>query len=37
LFDEVFRKDPNWKELTRRIVPNGLLNVDKATLEKILK
>ncbi len=36
MFEEIFKKDKNWVELTRRIVKNGLLNVDHATLEKII-
>ncbi|MGD9487256.1 MAG: DUF1028 domain-containing protein [Calditrichaceae bacterium] len=36
MFEEIFKKDKNWAELTRRIVKNGLLNVDHATLEKII-
>jgi uncharacterized Ntn-hydrolase superfamily protein len=36
LFKEVFKKEPNWVELTKRIVPNGLLKVDKKTLNKII-
>ena len=36
LFHEVFSEDEHWVELTRRIVPNGILNVDQNTLEKIL-
>ena len=35
-FREVFKKEPNWIELTRRIVSNGLLKVDKETLNNIL-
>lgn len=36
LFKEVYDEDDNWVELTRRIVPNGILNVDEETLDKIL-
>ena len=36
LFKEVFEKEPNYIELTRRIVPNGLLKVNKKQLQKIL-
>ena len=36
IFREVFNKEPNWIELTKRIVPNGMLKVDKKTLDKIL-
>jgi uncharacterized Ntn-hydrolase superfamily protein len=37
IFKEVFEKEPNWIELTRRIVPNGLLKVDEQTLDRIIK
>ncbi|MCK5032930.1 MAG: DUF1028 domain-containing protein, partial [Calditrichia bacterium] len=36
LFKEVFTKDNNWVELTKRIADNGLLNVDQNELNKIL-
>ncbi len=36
LFKEVFSKDENWRAMTKRIVPNGLLKVDEKTLEKII-
>lgn len=36
LFKEVFEKDKNWIELTRRITTNGLLNVKPGILEQIL-
>jgi uncharacterized Ntn-hydrolase superfamily protein len=36
IFRIVFEEDPNWIELTKRIVPNGLLNVDEDTLNKII-
>ena len=36
LFKEVFQKNENWKILTPRLVPIGLLNVSKADLQKIL-
>jgi uncharacterized Ntn-hydrolase superfamily protein len=36
IFKTVFEQDPNWIELTRRIVPNGLLRVDNETLDKII-
>ena len=36
LFKEVFQKTPEYKELTRRIVPNGLLKVNQQQLEIIL-
>ncbi|MBN1363130.1 MAG: DUF1028 domain-containing protein [Sedimentisphaerales bacterium] len=37
IFKTVFAADANYIELTRRIVPNGLLKADGATLEKILR
>ncbi len=36
LFKTVFLKEPNYIELTRRIVPNGLLKVNEAQLKQIL-
>lgn len=36
LFREVFKKDKNWVELTRRIVKNGLLKVDNEKLNEII-
>lgn len=36
LFKEVFSKNQNWKILTPRLVPIGLLNVNKEELNKIL-
>lgn len=36
LFKEVFAKDRNWKELTRRLKPVGLLTVGEMDLKKIL-
>jgi len=36
MFKKIFAKDKNWKELTRRLVPVGLLNVNEAELKKIL-
>jgi uncharacterized Ntn-hydrolase superfamily protein len=32
----IFKKDPNWKELTRRLPKVGLLNVDEKDLKRIL-
>jgi uncharacterized Ntn-hydrolase superfamily protein len=37
MFKEIFNKDKNWKELTKRLVPVGLLTVDKSIVEKILE
>ena len=36
MFKEIFELDKNWKELTKRLVPVGLLTVNEAALEKIL-
>jgi uncharacterized Ntn-hydrolase superfamily protein len=36
LFKDVFKKNQNWKILTPRLVPIGLLNVSKEQLQKIL-
>lgn len=36
VFREVFRKDPNWKELTRRLPPSGLLNLSEEGLKAVL-
>lgn len=36
LFQKVFAGDPNWAVLTQRLPGVGLLNVDNASLEKIL-
>ena len=36
LFRTVFSKNEDWKELTPRLVPIGLLNVSDEELEKIL-
>ncbi len=37
IFKTVFAADANYLELTRRIVPNGLLKADEATLKRIIK
>ncbi|MEW6702485.1 MAG: DUF1028 domain-containing protein [Bacteroidota bacterium] len=37
LFKEIFAKDKNWRELTPRLLPNGLLKIDAKQLEEILK
>jgi uncharacterized Ntn-hydrolase superfamily protein len=36
VFAEIFAKGQNWKELTSRLVKNGLLSVDPITLNRIL-
>jgi predicted Zn-dependent protease len=35
IFKKIFTVDKNYIELTRRILPNGLLKADEATLKKI--
>lgn len=37
MFKEIFLIDANWKELTKRLVPVGLLTVDEINLKKILE
>ncbi|MBK7630656.1 MAG: DUF1028 domain-containing protein [Ignavibacteriales bacterium] len=37
MFKEIFALDANWMELTKRLVPVGLLTVEKAILSKILE
>ncbi len=37
MFKEIFDKDKNWKELTKRLTPVGLLTVTEADLEHILE
>ena len=34
---DIFMKDKNWKELTPRLIPNGLLTVSEKQLEEIMK
>ena len=36
MFKEIFKKDKNWKDLTPRLLPNGLLKVTAKQLEEIL-
>ena len=36
LFRKIFSEDANWKELTKRLPPVGLLNVKEDDLKKIL-
>jgi uncharacterized Ntn-hydrolase superfamily protein len=36
LFREIFRADPNWKEMTRRLPGPGLLTVSPSDLKRIL-
>ncbi len=36
MFKEIFEKDNNWKELTKRLIPVGLLIVDEKILEEII-
>lgn len=37
MLKDVFSQNKNWKELTPRLIPNGLLNVNEAQLRKILE
>lgn len=37
MFKEIFSKDANWKELTKRLPAVGLLSVDENSLKKILE
>ncbi len=36
MFKDIFKKDKNWKDLTPRLLPNGLLKVNGKQLEEIL-
>jgi len=37
MFREIFEKDKNWRDLTPRLLPNGLLKVTPDQLNEILK
>ena len=37
MLTEIFAQDKNWKELTPRLIPSGLLNVSEEQLKKITK
>lgn len=37
MFKEIFKKDKNWKDLTPRLLPNGLLKVTPEQLSKLLE
>ncbi len=37
MFREIFKKDKNWRDLTPRLLPNGLLKVSPEHLAEILK
>ncbi|SOC79538.1 Uncharacterized conserved protein, Ntn-hydrolase superfamily [Salinimicrobium sediminis] len=37
LFEAIFKADPNWKEMTRRLPASGLLNISKKELEELTK
>ncbi len=37
LFKTIFSRDPNWKTLTPRLIPNGILNVTPEQLQIILQ
>ena len=36
IFQQVFAKNENWRTLTPRLVPVGLLNVNEETLKRIM-
>jgi uncharacterized Ntn-hydrolase superfamily protein len=37
LLQKVYAADPNWRELVRRLVPTGMLQLSEADLERLLK
>lgn len=37
MLKDIFAKDKNWKELTPRLIPSGLLNVTEEQLKKIMR
>ena len=37
MFKDIFSKDKNWKDLTPRLIPNGLLTVKKEELKLIME
>jgi uncharacterized Ntn-hydrolase superfamily protein len=37
MLQEVFASDPNWRELVRRLVPTGMLQLSEAELERLLR
>lgn len=37
MFKQIFKKDKNWKTLTPRLIPNGLLKVTDEQLKKIME
>lgn len=37
MFKKIFSENPNWKSLTERLLPNGLLTVDEKTFKKIME
>ena len=37
LFEAIFKADPNWKEMTRRLPASGLLNISEKELEDLTK
>ncbi len=36
IFHTIFLQDPNWRTLTARLVPNGILQVDEESLKQII-
>lgn len=37
IFQKIFKKSPNWRTLTARLIPNGILQADEATLKRIIE
>jgi len=37
MFNKIFEEDNNWKELTKRLIPVGLLTTDEKNIKKILE
>lgn len=37
IFQAVYKADPNWKEMTRRLPASGLLNISEKELENLIK
>jgi hypothetical protein len=37
MLKEIFAENKNWKELTPRLIPNGLLTISEKQLEEIMK
>ena len=37
MFREIFKVEKNWRTLTPRLIPSGLLNVNEEELQKIIR